>query len=217
MSEVNAVFIVGPVMKKCSGECGLEKEISLDNFAWRKDTNKFSGRCKICTKNKKRKYYLNNKKHLDDCQQKWLENNKDKDRLTKRKYKRNRRKTDYKFKLRSDVSSLINKHLKQRNTSKIKSTNKILPYTFEELEDHLESLFEPWMNWENKSVYNKKTWKDDDSSTWTWNLDHIIPQSMFNYINEDDEGFQKCWDLSNIRPYSAKQNLLDGVNKIRHQ
>jgi hypothetical protein len=32
----------------------------------------------------------------------------------------------------------------------------------------------------------------------------------------EDENFIKCWKLSNLRPLSAKQNWLDGINKTRH-
>lgn len=49
-----------------------------------------------------------------------------------------------------------------------------------------------------------------------WQLDHIIPHSEFKYISVENEVFKKCWALENLRPYSAKQNLLDGVNKTRH-
>lgn len=33
----------------------------------------------------------------------------------------------------------------------------------------------------------------------------------------NEENFKKCWALSNLRPYSAKQNLLDGANRKRHK
>jgi hypothetical protein len=32
-----------------------------------------------------------------------------------------------------------------------------------------------------------------------------------------DDNFKKCWSLENLRPYSAKQNQLDGITKIRHK
>jgi hypothetical protein len=30
-----------------------------------------------------------------------------------------------------------------------------------------------------------------------------------------DENFMKCWLLENLRPYSSKQNLLDGNRRLR--
>ena len=50
-----------------------------------------------------------------------------------------------------------------------------------------------------------------------WHIDHIIPQSLLPYSSMEDDNFKKCWALSNLRPLSAKQNLLDGANRIRHK
>lgn len=73
------------------------------------------------------------------------------------------------------------------------------------------------MTWNNYGKYNKKNWNDNNQSTWTWQLDHIIPQSDLQYSTMIDDNFKKCWDLNNLRPLSSKQNLLDGVNKLRHK
>ena len=54
-------------------------------------------------------------------------------------------------------------------------------------------------------------------STWTWQIDHIILRADLLYTSMEDENFKKCWALSNLRPYSAKQNILDGTNRIRHK
>lgn len=35
------------------------------------------------------------------------------------------------------------------------------------------------------------------------------------YTSTQDENFQKCWALENLRTYSAKQNLLDGSRSER--
>ena len=66
------------------------------------------------------------------------------------------------------------------------------------------------MTWENHGVYNLNTWDDNDQSTWKWNIDHIIPQSKLPYTSMEDDNFKKCWALENLRPYSAKQNIIDG-------
>lgn len=52
-------------------------------------------------------------------------------------------------------------------------------------------------------------------STWTWQLDHIIPQNKFKYSSMQDIDFIRCWSLENLRPYSAKQNILDGAKGSR--
>lgn len=127
------------------------------------------------------------------------------------------RQTEPNFRIRKSLSYSIWKTLKQLNSSKNnEKCIDYLSYTIEELKQYLEVLFEPWMTWDNYGSYKKSTWDDNDSSTWTWNIDHIIPQSDLPYISMEDENFNKCWTLSNLRPLSSKQNLLDGVNKNRH-
>jgi hypothetical protein len=83
-----------------------------------------------------------------------------------------------------------------------------MTYTIEELKTHLESLFEPWMNWTNQGVYKLLEWDDNNPETWTWQIDHIIPQSSFDFTDEDQ--IKKSWALENLRPLSAKENLLKG-------
>jgi 5-methylcytosine-specific restriction endonuclease McrA len=72
------------------------------------------------------------------------------------------------------------------------------------------------MNWNNHGKYNAKTWDDNDPSTWTWQVDHIIPRSDLPYTSMEDDNFKKCWSLDNLRPLSAKQNIIEGSQKIRH-
>lgn len=73
------------------------------------------------------------------------------------------------------------------------------------------------MTWDNWKPYNKNTWIEEDKSTWTWNLDHKDPHSWFKYNSMEHPDFIKCWNLSNLRPYSAKLNQHDGATKIRHK
>ena len=70
------------------------------------------------------------------------------------------------------------------------------------------------MNWQNWGRYNRKTWDDNDKSTWTWNIDHIIPKSNFYYTSMGDENFKKCWALENLRPYPSKLNIIEQDRKI---
>jgi hypothetical protein len=100
------------------------------------------------------------------------------------------------------------------------------PTYFDDLKKYIEAQFslpanlidgEPWMTWENWTIYDPKTWDDNNPTTWTWNIDHIIPRSDLPYTSMEDENFKKCWSLENLRPLSAKQNVLDGVNRIRHK
>ena len=115
--------------------------------------------------------------------------------------------------MRKIVSSNIRSYIFSPKTS---SSLSFLPYTIDELKKYLESQFEPWMTWENHGVYDVNIWDDNDKSTWTWQIDHIIQQSDLPYVSMNDENFQKCWVFSNLRPLSAKQNYLDGMTRTRH-
>jgi len=166
-------------------------------------------------------YYLQNKekilKRKRDRYQSLFKKDKVKKTRTEVLLRRNayykiKRRTNINFKLRCCVSSGINFYLNKNK----KSYLKYLPYSIEDLRSHLESIFEPWMNWKNHGKYNPKSWNDEDPATWTWQIDHIIPQSSFKYNSMEDVSFQECWALSNLRPYSAKDNFLEGVKRIRH-
>jgi hypothetical protein len=85
-----------------------------------------------------------------------------------------------------------------------------MPYTLKQLKNHLESKFESWMTWDNYGKYVLETWDDNNKSTWTWNIDHIVPHSTFIYSSMKEDNFKKCWALENLRPYSSKQNIIDG-------
>jgi hypothetical protein len=179
-------------------------------------------------KDKIKSYQQENRKEIKEQNKRYRANNKEIIREKKRLYdaarkeERNeklkiRRENDASFKLRQIVSRTISNFLRKNNSSKNGSSIlDFLPYTISELKDHLEQQFESWMTWKNWSKYIPKIWDDNNSLTWTWQIDHIIPQSDLPYTSMTDDNFQKCWALSNLRPLSAKQNVMDGVTKIRH-
>jgi hypothetical protein len=149
---------------------------------------------------------------------KYYEENKDTIIFKKRAYKKKRREVDPIFSLRSSISRAIALMISsQARTKHRKSCLKFLGYSVLELKNHLEKQFEPWMTWSNRGAYSVDKWDDNDQSTWTWQLDHIIPQSDLPYVSMEDDNFKKCWALTNLRPLNAKQNHLDGVSRIRHK
>ena len=161
---------------------------------------------------KKKEYYKENKERIREEKKVYYRKNKDKIIEQKRIYQAERVKNDLSFKLKYIVSSSISKFLNKKNFKKNnESILKYLPYTIKELIIYLESLFEPWMNWDNYGVYRINDWNDEDQSTWKWQIDHIVPQSDLPYISMEDNNFKKCWALDNLRPLSAKQNVKDGV------
>lgn len=132
---------------------------------------------------------------------------------TRRKHLNKKRKNNICFKLNHNISCLIRYAINKNG----KSCKSYLPFDSMQLKQHLENQFEPWMTWNNQGRYNKKTWNDQDQSTWKWQIDHIVPHSILKYDSMEHPNFKKCWALSNLRPLSAKQNLLDGISRIRHK
>lgn len=169
-------------------------------------------------KNSKQQYYETNKDLILEQQKNYYKNNNETIKIRNIEYKQShknernarekeRRDTDPNYKLRVYLSRDIFRSVKSKNGL---STFDILPYSIFELRVHIEKQFEPWMNWGNHGRYNLKTWDDNDQSTWTWQIDHIIPRSKFNYSSIDDLNFIECWALVNLRPLSSKINLING-------
>jgi hypothetical protein len=179
-------------------------------------------KCKNKINAYRKKYREENKDKIKKIKQEYIFKNKDKIN----KYQKNKRKNDINFNLRSIISNSINTHLNKINSSKNNnSCLNYLPYSIEELKTHIEKLFshpdnlyegKTWMNWNNRGLYFSKNWNDNNPSTWTWQIDHIKPHSLFNYTSMKDKSFIDCWSLNNLRPLSSKKNNYDGVNKIRH-
>lgn len=72
----------------------------------------------------------------------------------------------------------------------------IVGYSVEKLKVHLESKFQENMSWDNIGE---------------WHIDHIKPESKFNYSSIKDQAFKDCWSLDNLQPLWAKDNLSKGA------
>jgi hypothetical protein len=177
------------------------------------DIDYYSEECPVCSGIRKKNYNKEHEEELKEYGRIYTRKNKDKINRSRR----DRRKNDPEYNIRRIVSSSVYGMIRSQSSSKNGSIISHLSYSLQDLKDHLEAQFEPWMSWNNWGKYNAKTWDDNDPSTWTWNIDHIIPHSDLPYTSMTDENFRKSWALSNLRPLSAKQNLLDGVNKTRHR
>ena len=184
----------------------------------RKDQAEYYQLNKEVKKEKSKQYRQDNKEEVKNGKKNYRQNNKEKVNAYKREYDRKRRRENPFVKLRGRLSGAINTAIKKNGGSKNGNSCLLhIDYPITILKEHLENQFEIWMTWENYGKYNAKTWDDNDPSTQTWNIDHIIPHSDLPYTSMEDDNFKKCWALENLRPYSAKQNLIDGTNRIRHK
>jgi hypothetical protein len=198
--------------------------------------NYWQSHCPICRSEYNKIYNAEHKEEKKLKNRAYEQKNKDKinakarrNRAKKRKFKetaeyKNVRNLTPIRKIRGSISASILKMLKSNGGSKQgKSILDNLPHKLEEFENHIEALFyhpdnlgsngDVWMNWNNFGQYRFDIWVNDNSFTWVWNLDHIIPHCNFQYSSMKDQLFKDCWALSNLRPYSAKQNIIDGDRK----
>lgn len=222
--------IVNPNQRKTCPKC--EDEQNIEQFELRKDTQKRRNNCISCNKKSakeryhklhprtrrvgpaqnrsdyNKEYYAQNSNSVKEQQAEYRVNNKVSIRKYNNEWEKDKRRNDPFFRLRKDLSRVINVALKENSGSKHNfSVMNYLPYTIEELKKHLESQFESWMTWDNQGVYQRSQYREDNLSTWTWHIDHIIPQSKLLYASMADDNFKKCWSLNNLRPLKSLDNM----------
>ena len=75
----------------------------------------------------------------------------------------------------------------------------LVPYDRPMWREHMESLFESWMNWDNNG-----------QGTGTWQIEHKIPRAFFGPHFKEPyyscKQFQKCWCLENLKPFDSECN-----------
>jgi hypothetical protein len=91
------------------------------------------------------------------------------------------------------------------DTSNFESTRLKTFTEFENSDDvqsHFESMWEPWMNWNNYGVHVL-------TEPRRWNVGHRIPLTFYNA--NDPEDFRRCWKKCNLYPQDAREN-----NELKH-
>jgi hypothetical protein len=202
--------------KTCT-KCGLDKEVNAENFGKRASSKDgFAHECKTCKAERDRKYREANKERLSALGKEHYQKNREKVKARSRKYyennrehviargyeyKKRRLKEDPVYRMRESVSNSIYCALfrKDFKGTKRSSVWSVLPYTPEQLKEHLEAQFDEYMAWDNYGDY--------------WHIDHIYPQSLLPYDSLEHENFQKCWALENLQPLEAIENMKKS-NKI---
>jgi len=180
----------------------------------------FKKNCKICRKKEsskyyknniskikvqQKKYYLENKEEYYKRNKKHKENNNAKIKEYFKKYnKKNRKKiNEYKkiweYNKNKNSKNRLSKNISVsiRQSLKGKKNNHhwedLVGYTINELIEHLENI----------SDFTIQDYLEKDL-----HLDHIIPQSLYNFNSFEDEEFKKCWNKKNLRIIEAEENLL---------
>ena len=165
-------------------------------------------------KEKKKKYYFNNIELIREKKKKYRLDNIDIIREKDREYAKlnknrrnqrhhNRMKNDIIYYMYNIVRSVINDSFRRSRYTKKSRTYEILGCSFEEFKIYLESKFEPWMNWENRGLYNGEL-------NYGWDIDHIIPLSSA----KSEEEVYKLNYYSNLQPLCSYTNRYIKVDKI---
>ena len=137
-----------------------------------------------------------NKKYRETEKYKlWKTNNKEKIRENDKISENNRLKNNILYKLKQNIRTLIRNSFKNNGNKKKSKTEFILGCSFTEFKVHLESKFEPWMNWENRGLYN-------GSLGYGWDIDHIIPLSTAITAEE----LVRLNHYTNLQPLCSKIN-----------
>jgi hypothetical protein len=142
-----------------------------------------------------KKYAEKNKDKLNKTKKEWAIANKDKVKQAKLKYEKNRLAIDPLYKLKHNITCGIRQSFKRKGFTKKSRTYQILGCTFEEFKQHIESLWEPWMDWGNYGLYNGEF-------NYGWDIDHIIPSS--SAITEED--VINLNHHKNLKPLCSKFN-----------
>lgn len=112
------------------------------------------------------------------------------------------------YSLMCSIRSLVSGSIRKNGFKKNSKTETILGCTIKEFIVHLESQFEPWMNWDNYGNWNGIPTERNKA----WDMDHIIPTSS---ANSEDE-LLKLNHHSNIRPLCSYVNRYIKRDNLDH-
>lgn len=171
---------------------------------WRsKNREHFRAQGRVYFFTNKPKYYarsriwrIKNREKTLAWQRAWRKNNKG----HIRKYANERYASNPEARLASLMRSRVNKLIKRSRTKKINKTMEIIGLSLKDLKSYIESLWQPGMSWENRTM---------------WHIDHIKPCSSFDLT--DPEQQKICFHYTNLQPLWWQDNLRksDKLNYVK--
>jgi 5-methylcytosine-specific restriction endonuclease McrA len=170
----------------CS-KCSLDKDLSLFYI---RETGRPYKMCKECWKVKGYKWNDENRDRVRELCNKNRWKDLEKSRERERRYrKKGYLRKKLQFKIQSEVFRAL------RGNRKAEPTFQYLEYPVEDLVNHLEFHFKDGMSWDN---YGE------------WHIDHIKPYSAFDFSDDPEGTLKEAWQLHNIQPLWARENLSKG-------
>jgi hypothetical protein len=151
----------------------------------------YSQKNKENIKENRQKRAVLKKQEITEVCNAWKEKNKDHIREYNKLYTSKRYASDPIFKLKINQRSRVRAILKNQKSLR---TNDLLGCSFDELKNHIESMFLDGMSWDNMGQ---------------WHIDHIIPLAAFNLENEEAQKI--AFNYKNLQPLWAIDNLKKGA------
>lgn len=137
-----------------------------------------------------KEWYLANKEKAKANRQAWYRKNKKEHSRKGTEYSRNLRKNDPEFLMLCRLRNRIRAAFHCRGMKKTIKSLDLVGCSKEQLMAHIQSLFKPGMNWNNRSL---------------WHIDHIRPCKSFNLLDPEEQ--KKCFNYTNLQPLWAVENL----------
>lgn len=151
---------------------------------------------------KQKKYAKTNEQKIKDYQKEYSKEYRQKNKIElldkAKKYNKEKRKNDPLFRLKAITRTYLSTTLKEHNIKKVSSTEFMLGCSMEFYFNYIESLFEPWMNWENYGNWNGIPRELNVA----WDIDHIIPLSTAKNVDE----LIKLFHYTNTKPLCGYTN-----------
>lgn len=162
-------------------------------------------------------YYANNPEKVKECNKNWYDNNIERNKIVSRLWVENNRdkvnasrksfydrnptfRADYakrryheniNARLRQNIASRLRSAIKVNGGRKKNKTVELIGCSIQELRNHLESLFQDGMSWENQGE---------------WHIDHIRPCISFDLTEIEEQ--KLCFHFSNLQPLWARDNQI---------
>jgi 5-methylcytosine-specific restriction endonuclease McrA len=139
------------------------------------------------------RYQFNCEKKRESVRR-YKERNAESIKIKNAEYRKKRKANDPLYKFKESIRKIVLKSFQNKNKTKKNKTTEIIGCDMAYFINHIELLFEPWMNWDNRGSSTTPKTK--------WEIDHIIPLSIA--ITEED--VIRLNHYTNLRPLCSKEN-----------
>lgn len=176
--------------KEC--RCCKENKLVIEFGACKDFKDGYDKDCKICRCSREKDRYSRNSERIKKNTNEYYYENKDKIRITKRKYQKMKMETDKFYVLKRRLRNRLWYALENKGWKKECSFSSYIGCDPETLVKHIESQFTDGMTWENKGK---------------WHVDHI---KCLDSAKTEEELLKLC-HYTNLQPLWGRDNIAKGT------